>query len=128
MLRNTLKTTELLAGLGGLMVAIGSMFGRGGALIGLGLGRGQRTGARGPGLDLTQRPAGASGGLLVDLGFHLCPIGEISNGMLPAALLVWIAGDSTTPEGRQQLTDFGVPWALGRAVRRRHRGMGAPRA
>ena len=38
MLRNTVKTTILLAGLGGLMVAIGSVFGRGGAIIGLALG------------------------------------------------------------------------------------------
>jgi heat shock protein HtpX len=38
MLRNTVKTTILLAGLGGLMVAIGSIFGRGGAIIGLALG------------------------------------------------------------------------------------------
>jgi heat shock protein HtpX len=38
MFRNTVKTTVLLAGLGGLMVAIGSIFGRGGAIIGLGLG------------------------------------------------------------------------------------------
>jgi heat shock protein HtpX len=38
MLRNTMKTTVLLAGLGGLMVAIGSVFGRGGAVVGLTLG------------------------------------------------------------------------------------------
>jgi heat shock protein HtpX len=38
MFRNTVKTTILLAGLGGLMVAIGSLFGQGGAVIGLVLG------------------------------------------------------------------------------------------
>ncbi len=38
MFRNTVKTTVLLAGLGGVMVALGSLFGRGGAVIGLALG------------------------------------------------------------------------------------------
>jgi heat shock protein HtpX len=38
MFRNTVKTTILLAGLGGLMVAIGSLFGQGGAVVGLVLG------------------------------------------------------------------------------------------
>jgi heat shock protein HtpX len=37
-MRNTLKTTVLLAGLGGLLILIGSFFGRGGAVIGLVLG------------------------------------------------------------------------------------------
>ncbi len=37
-LRNTFKTTVLLAGLGGLLVVVGGLFGRGGLLIGLGLG------------------------------------------------------------------------------------------
>jgi heat shock protein HtpX len=38
--KNTFKTVVLLGGLGGLMVAIGSMFGSGGAVIGLVLGLG----------------------------------------------------------------------------------------
>jgi heat shock protein HtpX len=38
MVRNGAKTVVLLAALGGLMVAVGSMFGRGGAIIGLVLG------------------------------------------------------------------------------------------
>lgn len=37
MFRNTVKTTVLLAALGGLIVGIGSIFGRGGAIIGLGV-------------------------------------------------------------------------------------------
>ncbi len=37
-IKNTMKTTVLLAGLGGVLVVVGGMFGRGGALIGLGLG------------------------------------------------------------------------------------------
>ncbi len=37
-LRNTMKTTVLLAGLGGVLVVVGGLFGRGGAIIGLALG------------------------------------------------------------------------------------------
>lgn len=37
-LKNTLKTTVLLAGLGGVLVVVGGLFGRGGAVIGLVLG------------------------------------------------------------------------------------------
>ncbi len=38
MSKNTIKTYVLLAGLGGMLVLIGSAFGRGGAIIGLGIG------------------------------------------------------------------------------------------
>jgi heat shock protein HtpX len=37
-MRNTLKTTILLAAIAGLAIGVGSLFGRGGAVIGLGLG------------------------------------------------------------------------------------------
>ena len=44
---NGLKTVAVLGGLGGLLVALGSMFGRGGALLGLdGRGRAAATGRR----------------------------------------------------------------------------------
>ena len=61
-----------------------------------------------PQVDLTQQLTGASGGLLVDLGFQLCPIAAITSDMLPAALLVWI-GDGTMPDEHQQLAALGVP-------------------
>ena len=61
-----------------------------------------------PKVDQTQQLTGASGGLLVDLGFQLCPIAAITSGMLPATLLVWI-GDGTTPDEHEQLAALGVP-------------------
>ncbi len=64
---------------------------------------------RDPEVDLTQQLIGASGGLLVDLGFQVCPIGAITNRMLPPTVVVWIAGDDTTPEERAQLAALGVP-------------------
>ncbi|MGH3850312.1 MAG: hypothetical protein ACRDRT_11505 [Pseudonocardiaceae bacterium] len=62
-----------------------------------------------PYIDLAQRLTGASGGLLVDLGFQICPIGAITSGMLPPSLLVWVAGETTTPEERRQLAALGAP-------------------
>ena len=64
---------------------------------------------RDPELDLTQRLIGASAGLLVDLGFQVCPVGAITSGMLPASLLVWVAGETTTPQESEQLSSFNVP-------------------
>ncbi len=60
-------------------------------------------------VDLTQQLLGASGGLLVDLGFQVCPIGAVTGGMLPPTVLVWVAGDNTTPEERAQLAALAVP-------------------
>jgi hypothetical protein len=51
---------------------------------------------RRPNVDLTQQLIGATGGLLVDLGFQMCPIGAITNSTLPPTFLVWIAGMATT--------------------------------
>ncbi len=45
----------------------------------------------------------------MDLGFQVCPIGAITNRMLPPTVVVWIAGDDTTPEERAQLAALGVP-------------------
>ena len=53
---NTLKTTVLLAGLGGLMLAIGGLFGQGGLVIGFVLGHRDRRR-----LLLVQRHAGLMG-------------------------------------------------------------------
>jgi len=64
---------------------------------------------RDPDVDLTQQVIGGSGGLLVDLGFQVCAIGAITSGMLPASLLVWVAGGTTKPEERERLSSFGVP-------------------
>lgn len=64
---------------------------------------------RDPALDLTQRLIGGSAGLLVDLGFQVCPVGAITSGTLLPSLLVWVAGESTTPQERKQLASFNVP-------------------
>ena len=45
----------------------------------------------------------------MDLGFQVCAIGAITSGMLPASLLVWVAGGTTKPEERERLSSFGVP-------------------
>ena len=60
-------------------------------------------------VDLTQRLIGGSAGLLVDLGFQVCPVGAITSGILPPSLLVWVAGETTTPEEREQLLSFNIP-------------------
>src|SRR5437899_12628812 len=46
-----------------------------------------------PQVDLAQQLIGGSGGLLVDLGFQVCPIGAITSRMLPPTVLVWVAGN-----------------------------------
>lgn len=60
-------------------------------------------------VDLTQQLIGASAGLLVDLGFQVCPVGAITSGMLSPSLLVWVAGETTTQRESEQLSSFGVP-------------------
>jgi hypothetical protein len=64
---------------------------------------------RNPEVDLTQRLIGASAGLLVDLGFQVCPVGAITSGMLSPSLLVWVAGENTTQQESEQLSSFNVP-------------------
>ena len=64
---------------------------------------------RDPEVDLTQRLIGASAGLLVDLGFQVCPVGAITSGMLPPSLLVWVADENTTRRESEQLSSFDVP-------------------
>lgn len=60
-------------------------------------------------VDLTQRLIGGSAGLLVDLGFQVCPVGAITSGTLPPSLLVWVAGETTTRQEREKLSSFNVP-------------------
>ena len=43
---------------------------------------------RDPEVDLTQQLIGGSAGLLVDLGFQVCPVGAITSGMLLPSLPV----------------------------------------
>ena len=64
---------------------------------------------REPAVDLTQRLIGGSAGLLVDLGFQVCPVGAITSGMLPPSLLVWVAGETTTRQEREKLSSLNVP-------------------
>ena len=64
---------------------------------------------RDPEVDLTQQLIGASAGLLVDLGFQVCPVGAITSGILPPSLLVWVAGENTTRRESEQLSSFNVP-------------------
>lgn len=60
-------------------------------------------------VDLTQRLIGGSAGLLVDLGFQVCPVGAITSGTLPPSLLVWVAGETTTPQESEKLSSLNVP-------------------
>ena len=73
------------------------------AVAGIGASRQALSGSA---VDLTQQLIGGSGGLLVDLGFQVCPIGAITGGMLPPSLLVWVAGDTTTSEEQEQLSSL----------------------
>lgn len=66
-------------------------------------------GLREPERDLTQQLLGASGGLLVDLGFQVCPIGAVARGLFRPSLLVWLAGENTPGEELVVLASFGAP-------------------
>lgn len=60
-------------------------------------------------VDKTQQLIGASGGLLVDLGFQVCPIGAITRGLLPPALLAWVAVDDAPQAERALLSTLDAP-------------------
>jgi hypothetical protein len=56
----------------------------------------------------TLRTIGLVGGLLVDMGFQVCPIGADEKGPLPS-LIVWVCGNETQADEYEQLAVIGVP-------------------
>lgn len=56
---------------------------------------------------------GIVGGLLADLGFHVCPIGADANRRLRPSIVVWVCGDETEAEAEadeyRQLAAIGAP-------------------
>jgi hypothetical protein len=51
---------------------------------------------------------GIAGGLLADLGFHVCPIGADGRPERPS-LVVWVCGDETRADEYELLAAMGIP-------------------
>lgn len=52
---------------------------------------------------------GHIGGLMVDMGFRVCPIGADAARSVPPALVVWVCGDETLADEYEQLEKIGAP-------------------